>query len=235
MSQHPFVELRVDDWVDGWLRWEFMALQEIPLPLDPTPIPAEIQELIDEADRRADVFFNAGLGRRYPNYVPCDPKVVYTAMAFLKKEGHIQGDVFCEWGCGFAIAAGTAALMGMKAYGIEIESEIADRARQLTKDLNIPVEIILEDYLPEGFEESEGLGGKDLIAPEATTAGSWDLAPMYGDLDPSEVDLFFVYPWPGQEEMMMDLFAAMASHGAIFLIYLGDGEIEAYMQDESGE
>lgn len=204
-----------------------MSLQEIPLPLDPTPIPDKVQKLIDEADRMADAFFDAGLGRRYPNYVPCDPKVVYTAMAYLKEEGFLQGKLFCEWGCGFAIVAGMAALMGMKSYGLEIESEIADRARQLTRSLNIPVEIVLEDYLPEGFEESEGVGGKDLIAPEAT-AGGWELAPMYGDLDPGEVDLFFVYPWPGQEELMMDLFAAVATHGSILLTYLGDGEIEAY-------
>jgi hypothetical protein len=58
---------------------------------------------------------------------------------------------------------------------------------------------------------------------------------MYDDLDPGDVDLFFVYPWPGQEEMMMDLFSAVASHGSVLLIYLGDGEIEAYTLDETDD
>ncbi len=211
-----------------------MALQEIPLKLAPTKVPKKVRELIDEADRRADEFFNAGLGRRYPNYVPCDPVVFYTAMKELQDGGHINGDIFCEWGCGFAIASGIAALEGMKSHGVEIEEEIAGRAVELTRDLGIPVEIILADYLPEGFEESDGVGGKDLISPTAT-AGGWDFEPMYGELDPADVALFFVYPWPGQEEMMMDLFTAVSSHGSILLIYLGDGEIEAHMRDEASE
>ena len=55
-----------------------------------------------------------------------------------------------------------------------------------------------------------------------------DTTPVYDGLDPDEVDLFFVYPWPGQEELMMDLFKAVSSEGAILLIYNADGEPTAY-------
>ena len=113
-----------------------------------------------------------------------------------------------------------AALLGFEAYGIEIETEIADFAVQLAKDQNIPVEILCTSYLPEGYEECEGIGGKDLLPPEATTSGGVpiDITPIYDGLDPDEVDLFFVYPWPGQEGLMMDLFKAVASEDAILLI-----------------
>ncbi|MCB1210102.1 MAG: hypothetical protein KDK97_12275 [Verrucomicrobiales bacterium] len=213
-----------------------MPLEEIPLSLDIESIPQPVEDLIEEAERRADEFYEAGLGLRFPNYVPSDPRIVYAAMSDLKKQGHLQGKVFCEWGCGFGLAACMASMLGMKAYGLEIEDDLFARASKLAADLNLPVKILQTSYLPEGFDESEGHGGKDLISPDdRTTAGGLISPPMYDDLDPGDVDLFFVYPWPGQEEMMMDLFSAVASHGSILLIYLGDGEIEAYTLDDSGD
>ena len=59
---------------------------------------------------------------------------------------------------------------------------------------------------------------------------SSDTTPLYDGLDPGEVDLFFVYPWPGQEEFMMDLFDEVASEDAILLIYQADGETTVHRQ-----
>ena len=166
-----------------------MSLQEISLTLDlKTPLPDDVAALIEEANRRAETFYDAGLGLRYPKYIPSDPRVVHAAIACLQSEGHLRGDVFCEWGCGFAIAAGIAALLGMRAYGIEIEDELFERASQLMEDLEIPVEILQTDYLPEGFDESEGVGGKDLITvkPYIRINASLELATgQYADKIPA--------------------------------------------------
>jgi len=207
-----------------------MSLQEIPLaPLPDVDLPKAVADLIGEADRRMDAFYEAGLGRRYPKFIPSDPKVVHAAIARLIGEGHLRGSVFCEWGCGYAIASGIAALLGLESHGIEIEEELALNAARLMADLRIPVEILKTDYLPDGFDESDGVGGKDLISPGETMApGGFVSPPEYDGLDPAEVDLFFVYPWPGQEQMMMDLFEAVATDGAILLLYLGEGEVAAY-------
>lgn len=210
-----------------------MPLEEIPLTLDlESALPPKVAALIEEAGRRADQFYEAGLGLRYPNYVPSDPNVVHAAIACLIREDRLRGSVFCEWGCGFAIASGIAALLGMTAFGIEIEPDIASRAEGLMSDLSLPVEILVTNFLPEGFDECEGVGGKDLISPKAwIVPGGFVSPPQYDGLDPDEVDLFFVYPWPGQEQMVMDLFEAVASDGAVLLIYLGEGEIEAWSLD----
>lgn len=211
-----------------------MPLHEIHLTLDLETMPPKVTALIDEADRRAKDYYAAGLGLRYPKYVPSDPRKVHAAIARLKKERHLRGDVFCEWGCGFGIATGIASLLGMEAYGIEIEEELAGRATQLAADLKIPVTILQTSYLPEGFDESDGFGGTDLIMPESrTTRGGVVSAPEYDGLDPEDVDLFYVYPWPGQEQMMMDLFEAVASDGAILLMFQEDREIVAYLYDEA--
>jgi hypothetical protein len=208
-----------------------VPLQELTLSLDCGELPPDVAKLLAEADRRCDEFFAAGLGRRFSRYLPSDPIIVYAAMAGLRSGGRLRGDVFCEWGCGFGVATCVASLIGFEAYGIEIEPELADRATCLAEDFEIPVEILNTSYLPEGYEQCDGIGGADLLIPEATTTiGSAPVGPpSYAGLDPDEVDLFFVYPWPGQEQLMMSLFTALASEGAVLLIYLGDREITAYL------
>ena len=214
-----------------------VSLEPIALCLETGEIPDDISALLTEGARRCDGFFEAGLGRRYPRYLPSNPAIIYAAIVYLKKAGYLRGDVFCEWGCGFGIAACMASLLGFESYGIEIESEIAEFAEQLAGDHNLPVEILNTSYLPEGYEECEGIGGKDLLAPEATTSGGVpiDTTPIYDGLDPDEVDLFFVYPWPGQEGLMMDLFQAVASEDAILLIAHGEREITAYRRNVNGD
>lgn len=213
-----------------------MPLQEIHLDLAPCEVPAAVAGLIAEAGKRTGDFYDAGLGRRFPRYVPSDPLVFHRALVGLEDSGLLRGKVFCEWGCGFGIATAIASLLGFESYGIEIEPELADFATRLAGDLGIPLEILNLSYFPDGFEESEGLGGKDLITPARTaTRGTVLATPTYDGLDPDEVDLFYVYPWPGQEELMFELFTALSSPGAILLMYLGEGEIAAHLHEDEEE
>jgi len=195
-------------------------------------MPEDMAALLAEADRRCDQFFEAGLGRQFHRYLPSDSALVYAAMANLKSSGRLRGDVFCEWGCGFGVATCIASLLGFQAYGIEIESELVDRATRLASDLGIPVEILNISYFPEGYEQCDGIGGEDLLVPEATTFfGETPGYPAsYDGLDLDEIGLFFVYPWPGQEQLMMNLFTVLASEGAVLLMYLADREIAAYVR-----
>ncbi|MBC8190653.1 MAG: hypothetical protein H8E75_09515 [Puniceicoccaceae bacterium] len=48
------------------------------------------------------------------------------------------------------------------------------------------------------------------------------------DITLDEVDVFFVYPWPGEQEMMLKLFQSVAGEGAILITYLGDQDICLY-------
>lgn len=210
-----------------------MPLQTLNLSLLGESPSAEIVAWIDEANRRREYFYEEGLGLRIPKYVPSNPEMVHAAIYDLKENAQLRGNTFCEWGSGFAIATGIASLLGMKAYGLEIESELIDRSRQLAADLNVHITILDSDYLPEGFDESEEMGGKELILPEATMAGS--IRPDYDGLDPGEVDLFFVYPYPDQEEMMMDLFDAVSTHGAVLLLYREEGEVDAFLQTKDND
>ena len=207
-----------------------MALEEIPLTLKSGEVSPEIATMLAEAEQRLDHFFEVGLGRRYPRYLPSEAEKVYRAIIALKESGVLRGNTFCEWGSGFGIATCMASLIGFKAYGIELEEGLVELSTQLAQDLGIPVEILCTSYLPEGYEECQGQGGKDLLPPQATTSGGVpiDTTPTYDGLDPDDVDLFFAYPWPGQEEFMMDLFSEVATEDAVFLIYHFDGTVTAY-------
>jgi hypothetical protein len=209
-----------------------VSLEQLNVISKPCEIPDKVITMLAEAEQRCDAFFEAGLDRRYPRYLPSNPEKVFAAITTLKESGLLRGDVFCEWGSGFGIATCMASLIGFKAYGIEIEDGLVKLSTQLARDLSIPAEYLCTSYLPEGYEECEGIGGKDLLPPQATTSGGAiiDITPLYDGLDPGEVDLFFVYPWPGQEEFMMDLFDEIASEDAILLIYQADGETTVHRQ-----
>ncbi|BCX46240.1 hypothetical protein HAHE_01480 [Haloferula helveola] len=211
-------------------------LQEIPLQHDPVDLPDDVADLLDVAERRCEAFYAEGLGPRYYRYVPSDPTVVFRAMDYLVKSRQLRGMRFCELGCGFGIATGMAALLGFRASGIELETELFERAKALHRDVGLDVEILNESYLPEGYESVQGIGGKDLVVPSGgqSRGGSLD-APTYEGIDPAEVDLFFVYPWPDEEEFMRQLFDEVASDGAVLLMYQGEGEISAYLREEEGD
>ena len=207
-----------------------MPLRELTLSLNTPEVPPEVAHLFAEATRRCTEFFDSGLGHRFPRYQPSDPSLVYAAMANLRSSGQLRGDVFCEWGCGIGVATCLASLIGFEAFGIEIETELADRAARLADDLGIPLEILNTSYLPEGYEQCDGVGGEDLIVPETSSAfgEAIDHPATYPGLDAEDVDLFFVYPWPTEQEFMLQLFDALAAEGAILLTYYGDGDICCY-------
>ena len=209
-----------------------MPLRELTISLNTPEVPPEVASLFVEARRRADAFFDSGLGRRFPRYQPSDPSLVYAALANLRSSGQLRGDVFCEWGCGIGVATSLASLIGFEAYGIEIEPDLADRATCLAEDLGIPIEILNTSYLPEGYEFCDGMGGEDLVVPEASSAYGEAVhgTTTYPGLDAEDVDLFFVYPWPGQEDLMLSLFTHLASEGAVLLMYIDEREINAYVR-----
>ena len=97
---------------------------------------------------------------------------------------------------------------------------------------DLEVGILCESYFPEGYQAAEGQGGADLIKPESYSRhGHEELAyPAYEGMDHAidEIDVFYVYPWPGEQELMHELFDAVAADGSILIAYYGQADICAY-------
>ena len=164
--------------------------------------------------------------------MPSEAELVYAAIDHVTRLGLPPGRVFCEWGSGFGTGACIAALLGYEAYGIEIQPELVDISREIALDLDIPVEILCTSYLPEGFESYSGVGGEDLVESRAfgypEEAMELDLQYEGMAYNIAEIDLFFVYPWPEEQELMQQLFDAVAMEGTILIAYHSAKEICAY-------
>ena len=208
-----------------------MAVEEVDLGVTADPgnitLPVEFQAYFEEANQQIDTFFESERNKRYPTYIPCNALLVYEALRAILDQKLTFDTVFCEWGSGFGLVTGLAALLGYSACGVEIESELVDRSNKLLDQFGIEATILETSYVPEGFEEFSGIDGAGLILQDAQAQ---DFEAVYEGMDYplSEVDVFFVYPWPGDQEFMQQLFDAVAVEGSILLAYHADGEIYAY-------
>ncbi len=208
-----------------------MPLTEIDLALDAPPaVPERVAGLIATAEAEIDSLFDTEQNRRTPKFLPSDPRLFHAALAEVKSRALADGDLFCEWGCGFGLAAGIASLLGFEAYGIEIEPALVRHARALNDRAATGAEIIESSYVPYGFESFTGFGGEELVGggdPGDGTPTSYDELPH----PIADIDVFYVYPWPGEQEFMLDLFGALAGDGALLLAYYGERDLCAYRKE----
>ena len=205
-----------------------MGIEELDCELPDNPLPESVTSLIQSADRRWHEFFAKQLNKRYPRYIASEPAQVFAALKHVRDSGLCMGDRFIEWGSGFGLATGMAALLGFDALGIELEGGLVEIARALSSEQGIDCRFLATSYIPEGYLSYESVGGTDLVPDDSF--GHSIPAPRYEGLDHSlaEVDLFFVYPWPGEQEMMLKLFDAVAGPDAVLIAYYGDREICLY-------
>ncbi len=211
-----------------------MAIEEIDIDIDVTSraMPAEVARLVRESDRQWERFFANEGTRRLPRFVPSEAELVFAALDYVTRHNLPPGRVFCEWGSGFGTGTCLAALLGYEAYGIEIQPELVEISREMARDLDIPVEILCTSYIPEGFESYDGVGGEELV--QSRTFGyPGDIVEIERQYDGmpyhiAEVDLFFAYPWPEEQELIQQLFDAVAMEGAMLLAYHSAKEICAY-------
>lgn len=209
-----------------------MAIEEIDIDISTCTLPAKVTRLIRAADRQWERFFASEGTRRLPRFVPSEAELVFAAVDCVTRHDLPPGRVFCEWGSGFGTATCLAALLGYEAYGIEMQPELVAISKEMARNLDIPVEILCTSYIPEGFETYAGVGGEELVKARTFSypGETNEFAPQYEGMarDIAEIDLFFVYPWPEEQDLMQQLFDAVAMEGAILIAYHSAKEICVY-------
>ncbi len=209
-----------------------MPVEELRLEPATAEPPREVLDLIAEVDRMIDAFDDAGRNLENRSYVPSDARVLYSTLAAVTAADLPIGRVFCELGSGFGLGVCLAATLGYDAYGIEIDEKLVESARALARRRDIEATMIHGSYFPEGFSQYDGVAGAELLKPEESwgRTDAVHFAPRFKgmDHDTEEIDVYFVYPWPREHELMQDLFEAIASEGAILIAYYGEGEICVY-------
>ncbi|ETW92062.1 MAG: hypothetical protein ETSY1_45385, partial [Candidatus Entotheonella factor] len=154
-----------------------MAIEEIeielPASISLNALPEQAARVIQKADRRWELFCGIQGNRRLPRFVPSEADLVFAAIDVVTQHDLPPGRVFCEWGSGFGTGTCLAALLGYEAYGIEIEPELVDIAKDMARNLDIPAGFLCTSYLPEGFESYSGVGGEDLVRARTFAYPGW--------------------------------------------------------------
>ncbi|MDQ8195574.1 hypothetical protein QEH59_14165 [Coraliomargarita sp. SDUM461004] len=198
-------------------------------------MPEPFATLINDADQRWHVFWAQKLNKRYPRYVASEPAQVYAALKHVRDQGLALGDRFIEWGSGFGVATSLAAQLGYEATGIELEEGLVQIAESLAATHQTGAEFINTSYIPEGYISYEHIGGTDIVPDDSFGHQSEPARYEEMDIGLDEIDVFFVYPWPGEQEMMLKLFESVASEDAILIAYYGDKEICIYRASAEAE
>ena len=175
-------------------------LRELAIPAPPAGrIPASVDLLLREADRRIAAFFDSGGARRAPKFVPSDHLAVYDALTAVRRMLPGPPPVFLEWGCGFGVATGLAHLAGFAATGIELDSELVDCATALAAELRLPVRF----------------AAGDIFAPDTADRAA-------------AAAVVFAYPWPLEVDRWTKRFERLAKPGALLLTFEGIDELHLY-------
>jgi hypothetical protein len=192
-----------------------MRLVEIELALEPDAVPTNVAALLADAKTQIDLLEDESRAS-IPAFVPSDFELVYRGLAAIQAGNLATGRRFLEWGSGNGVVTCLAVLLGFDAAGIEIEPKLVRLAEQLAKTHHIAAQFACGSFVPVGSEPRLDL------ASDVTwlSSGGYDgYEPL--QLDPDDFDIIFAYPWPGEEQVIFDLFADNASVGALLLTYLG--------------
>ena len=200
-----------------------MTIQEMELQRLNGPLPQQAAHLLADAQVRTDCFQYLHRDNPVSAFVGSDYYQVYLALVFLQQSGLLRGRCFCEWGSGLGVVAGLASILNFLSHGIEVEPALVIESRQLLDRHQLDVTIAEGSFIA-GHITAPPLHHEDIAWVDLVAEPAYDAL----DLEPADIDLFFVYPWPGEDHFILELFDQMASTNAMLLIYRGIDELACW-------
>ncbi|MFP6671514.1 MAG: hypothetical protein VB857_08880 [Pirellulaceae bacterium] len=205
-----------------------IVLREIELPRIHGPLPERVATFLEEARVQSDRFHYEHRDQPISGFVASDYRQVFFAIEHLKQTGLLRGRCFCEWGSGLGVVAGLAAIHGFLAYGIEVEPLLVSESANLLQRHRLDVAIACGSFIADDIAHPE-LNHQEMSWVDLEASSGYHLI----DLEPGDVDLFFVYPWPGENLFVQQLFEDSATPGAMLLAYLGADELACWQKTSS--
>ncbi len=146
----------------------------------------------------------------FHRFIPADPHDAWDVLAQLRGEA----DSFLELGAGVGLITILADRLGYAAYGIECEPELIESARDLADEWGSEATFVEGSFVPLEAREDVSLLDSEFLT---ITDGADAYAELGLDLD--DFDVVYGYPWPGEEDWMLDFVRRCARPGAVFLTY----------------
>jgi hypothetical protein len=192
-----------------------MRLVEIELTPHDGAIPENVALLLADANQRIATLEEQSRAA-IPAFVPSDFELVYRALAAIKNANLATGRRFLEWGSGIGVVTCLAVWLGFDAAGIEIEPKLVHIAEQLARKHRIATQFACGSFVPRGAEPRVDVSGDFSWLSTGGPDGYEEL-----QLEPDDFDIVFAYPWPGEEQVIFDLFADCTAVGTLLLTYHG--------------
>ena len=157
--------------------------------------------------------------QRWHPFVPAETGPLLRALIGLRGGGRR----FLEWGSGMGVITIMADLLGFEACGIELDAALVEVARDLARRAGSGARFAAGSFIPAGYEwkPEDGDGRMGTIG---------DGAPAYEEIGRplEEFDLVYVFPWPGEEPLMLDLMRRRGGAGARLLMNGSSRGLELY-------
>lgn len=195
-----------------------MPLANIEVSFEKSVLPCAVERFLHEANDRISKFIRCN-PKRETGFVPSNYVSVYFALQAIYRADISSGNSLCEWGSGFGVVSSLASILGYNACGIEIESTLINASRALADDFALPVEFIQGSFVPPGAEAHAAEAYADNNGEYPWLIKDADSAFSARGLQPDSFDIFFSYPWPGEEYLIERLFEDSAANGALLLMY----------------
>jgi hypothetical protein len=192
-----------------------MRLVNVELAVSSAAIPAGAAALIADAHERIAAFDDERPAA-IPAFIASDFEQVYCALATIQSARLAAGSRFVEWGSGIGAITCLAESLGFDAVGIEIEPALIEMAESLAAKHGMNVQFACGSFVPPGAEPRI-----DHLASIAWLATDGPDGYEELDLEPDDFDVVFAYPWPGEEQVIFDLFSESAAVGALLLTFHG--------------
>jgi hypothetical protein len=185
--------------------------------LDPA-LRARLHALIDEGAEIYDRFDREVRERNWHPFVPGD----YGGILQTLLEFRAPGVKFLEWGSATGVVVVMADLLGLDAYGIELDGGLVAIARGLAERYESRARFVAGSFLPTGYRWRPKTGDGRL---GTIGQGVSAYAELGHGLD--DFDVVYAYPWNGEEPMMLDLMRLYGNSKAHLLLH-GDHGVSVY-------
>lgn len=199
-----------------------MSLDYVNITVYEDALPDRIVGLLAEADARIERYFGRYPKKRVPRFIASDYEAAYRMLRAIREQDLCPGNAFCEWGSGFGIITIMAALLEFDACGIEIEPALVEEAIALATGFDSQAEFICGSYIPAGFEYyTDGIGNTSSLTRTAVLPSDWlrGSCEFSNEVEIEDFDLIFTFPWPGEAELIENLFELQAAEGALLMTY----------------
>lgn len=200
-----------------------MPLTDLDVEFVEGTLPEPVRDLIAEAHRRIDRFLIRRAKEPVAGFVASDFELAYAALQTIKQLQLAPGRKLCEWGSGFGVVTIMASLLGFDACGIEVDQELVNESQQLARDFGGDVDFVQGSLIPEGADVALE-ANEDFHWLDSTTDSAYDEL----QLDVDDFDVIYAYPWPGEEQVIEQIFDRHAAVGAILATFHGSADLRLF-------